>query len=441
MAALISTICFIASLGAPVPAIQDIACVSSHTIDLVYHAAPDGGLVTQVDLWSTLDGGATWQKSASERPAVSLTKSKTAPKPQAISFEAPEEGLYGFYLVLYNAAGASSDPPIAGTVPQQFIRIDETAPVVKLLQARADPRFEINREIDIRWEVEDAGLPDRPVAIHYRTAATKTFQLLASSQPAAGRFRWIVPNDTGERIEIKVSATDLAGLTGRGIDHDFRLPKSITPTAVASGDLPNNEEAESIEPAVDAESKNNAAALENEPDAASPALPPPSKEARALYTKATWHRSRGELDLAVARYLECLEISPQYSAARHDLAGVLLLQGQMEAAERELNQILKDDPTHVPAQKTLALVLSKRGDYRSARETLHKVLLLAPNDAEAWLHAGDVAMFMGDRPAAQDAWTRVSQLELADDRVKKRAQTRLDLYRNDQTVAEGPAEP
>ncbi|MFQ5412167.1 MAG: tetratricopeptide repeat protein, partial [Phycisphaerae bacterium] len=212
-----------------------------------------------------------------------------------------------------------------------------------------------------------------------------------------------------------------------------------------------NEERRVLEPDLITEgSRNNSQArsgddapgIHNEPDAGRDILTAgQAKEAKRLYDLGTWHRLRGERAVAVARYREALAIYPDFTGARNDLAGVLLLQGDVKHAEEEFARLLEHDPRHRPALKGLGLVQARKRKYRSAHETLQKLLLLDPADAEAWLHFGDVCMFMGDRRAAREAWTRIGGLDKAESAIRSRAKKRLAIYRQDRLASGGDESP
>jgi hypothetical protein len=53
---------------------------------------------------------------------------------------------------------------------------------------------------------------------------------------------------------------------------------------------------------------------------------------------------------------------------------------------------------------------------------------LEPTDAEAWLYFGDVAMFMGDRAGAREAWAKAGGLDGVSEEVRRRASERMKLY-------------
>jgi Flp pilus assembly protein TadD len=140
----------------------------------------------------------------------------------------------------------------------------------------------------------------------------------------------------------------------------------------------------------------------------------------------------------MARFREALKLDPDLSAARNDLAGLLYLEGDYEGAERELQLVLSRDERHRPALKTLALVQATLRNYRSSAESLEKLLVLDAEDAEAWLYLGDVRLFMGQRSAAREAWSKAAAGQAAPEETRQRAQKRLAIYRVDRFAAGSP---
>ncbi|HKQ49260.1 MAG TPA: tetratricopeptide repeat protein [Phycisphaerae bacterium] len=433
----------------------EVPSVSSSSLSITYQVGGNGGQVTQVDAFVTHDEGQTWRQFASQRSGggLSIPQAHTSGR---LRFTAESDGLYGFFIVLHNAAGASSPSPTSGTAPQQWIRVDREAPIVQILEARPDEHFNLNRDVTIRWTAQDADLPDRPVSLHYRSEQTKSYRLIAELLEASGSFRWTAPEDLSAPFSVKATAIDRAGNVGRSIASDIALRsdrpavrvQNSTPAASTSGESPRladvtrgNEKPNAVDP------------LPDTPALIGPGEPvrgdqsPDRKvnqEAQRKYDSGTWHRLRGETDLALARYREALDLDPHLAAARHDLAALLLLSGQPEEAEKELRALLVDEPTHRAALKSLALVQTRRQNYRSAGETLQRLLLLEPDDAEAWLYFGDVAMFMGDRAGARASWAKVADLQEAPEAVRSRAAERMKLYPGRPTesgLASGEPEP
>lgn len=434
---------------------REVPSVSSSSLSITYQAGGNGGLVTQVDAFVTQDQGQTWRQFASQRPGGGLSIPAQDRTSGRLGFTAESDGLYGFFIVLHNAAGATSPPPTSGTAAQQWIRVDREAPLVQILEVRPDEHFDLNRDLMIRWSAEDTDLPDRPVSLHYRSEQTKSYRLIAELLTAAGSFRWTAPEDLNAPFSVKATAIDRAGNVGRSIANNIVL-RGGRPAVRVQNMAPAEPQPARMPPLAKAGNVKGERTDDPFPDA--PALFAPgepdsgdrvadrkvNQEAQRKYDSGTWHRLRGETDLALARYREALQLDPQLSAARHDMAGLLFMIGRSEEAELELRTVLADVPTHRGAIKALALVQTRRQNYRSAGETLQRLLLLEPHDAEAWLSFGDVAMFMGDRAGAREAWAKVEGLKGASEAARRRAAERMKLYSGqaaDSGLATGEPEP
>lgn len=398
--------------------------VTSSRILIGYEVVPDGEPVTKVELWFTKDRGKAW-----------VAADQVTPDVNPIVFDAPADGVYGFFLVLHNAQ-ASTPRPVSGVAPHRWIRVDRTAPLVQVRSIRADERFDLNRELLIRWSASDDGFADRPVSLHYRTEKTKMFVPIARDLSAEGSYRWTVPEDVSGSLEIKIAATDRAGHRGQHVMDGVRVAgdqvvhgeaRKVESDEAAVGEEPRAATGPEQEAIVDTVLRG--APIHDEPDAGRvEELSVAARDAKRLYELATWERLRGEHEVSLLRYREALRRYPSFLAARNDLAGLLVLRGDLGEAETEFRLVLDEDSTHRPALKGLALVQARRREYRSAHQTLQKLLLLDPQNAESWLNFGDVCMFMGDRSAAREAWAKARELAAELPELKKRAGGRLEIY-------------
>ncbi len=400
---------------------EQVESVNSSHVLVAFQTLSGRDPVTQADLWCTQDRGATWRKALAMKQPES-----------PFDYTVPADGLYGFYLVLHNAK-AASPAPLPGTAAHTWVRVDRTPPLAQILALTPDTRFDLNREILIRWSAHDDNCGDRPVALHYRCEQTKRYEPITRDVAATGAYRWTVPEDVSGRLDIKVTATDRAGNGGVYVADWLEIADDQVRSA-RSGDQKDAVEAEpppdhmspgatELTPTAEMPST-----IHSEPDAGEKTLRrDAAKAAKKQYDLGTWHRLRGDYAVAIERYRDALRYFPGYAAARNDLAGLLALRGAVKEAQSEYRRLLKTNPRHRPALKGLALVQAKQRDYRSAFETLQKVLLLEPDNAETWLNFGDVCMFMGDRPAAREAWTKANDLTDAPKAVKTRALRRLDI--------------
>ena len=185
--------------------------VTSSRILIGYEVLPGRNPLTKVELWATKDRGKAW-----------VAADQVTPDVNPIVFDAQDDGVYGFFLVLHNR-WASTPRPVSGVAPHRWIRVDRTAPIVQVRSIRADERFDLNRELHIRWSASDDSLADRPVSLHYRTEKTKMFVPIVSDLSAEGSYRWTVPAEVSGKIEIKVAATDRAGHRGRHVTDRVRV--------------------------------------------------------------------------------------------------------------------------------------------------------------------------------------------------------------------------
>src|SRR5262249_35399679 len=109
----------------PQPPLAEIPLtyVNSKRFRINYESKDVGPLgVAAVELWYTRDGR-IWELG-------SVVDGGQAP----LVFTAPEEGRYGFTVVVKGGSGMSGERPRAGQPPQHWVEVDVTPPTVKLFQ-------------------------------------------------------------------------------------------------------------------------------------------------------------------------------------------------------------------------------------------------------------------------------------------------------------------
>lgn len=410
------------------PPRRDLEVLPSPAVSVSFRVAAGSSAVTGVDLWVSSDQGRNWKKHADNASPL-----------RPLVFEAAADGEYGFYLVLRNSAGPSADPPGPGTAPQKSMRLDRQAPLVQILSARRDPNFSVNRDIHLRWTAADDNLLSRPIWLHYRSEATKAWRMIAESLEADGSYRWTVPEPLRGRLELKVTAKDRAGNIGRSEiqwkDIGFDDPPEVLTSATEDGinrNIPTRsagDEEAPTSPQRAGSTRPLAPPLTSDPPSArAMADPTAEKRAEQLYDMGTWHRVRGEYDLARLRFSEALQCNPNQLNARNDLAGVLLVLRDRAAAEREYLAVLEHNPAHPAALKGLALLQTADKRYETALLTLRRLVEAVPDDAEGWLFLGDVQLFAGNRSSARAAWKKAADLPTAIPAVRTKAGKRLEIY-------------
>ena len=108
--------------------------------------------------------------------------------------------------------------------------------------------------------------------------------------------------------------------------------------------------------------------------------------ARLWRRSAEAYRKAGEYDEAVHVYRQAVKWNPDNLEVRLELSGALLANGQVQAAENELNRVLERDPDNVPALLGLGEVIAASGSWwpwNSPTSHWQRVLELEPDNATA----------------------------------------------------------
>jgi hypothetical protein len=179
-----------------------VRMVNSKHITINYEVkdvGPSG--ISGVELWYTQDGK-TWQKR---------DVSNQAHPPYTM--DVTEEGLYGFTLLARNGIGLSQETPKSGDLPQIWVEVDMTAPVVQLTGVNANCAGSTQNVI-VRWKATDKNLGPRPITISYAEKEEGPWQPIAANVPNTGRYVWPMPPEAPSRFLVRVEAADIVGNIG-----------------------------------------------------------------------------------------------------------------------------------------------------------------------------------------------------------------------------------
>ena len=156
------------------------------------------GAANKVEFWATADGGKSWLLAG---------ESPDGKSPVLVEF--PRDGSYGYTFVI-RAAAAASAPPASGDVPDGWIEIDTTKPLVEItgttLGAGADAGCLL-----ITWVAQDKNFGPTPIDLYYAAQPAGPWHPIAEKIGNAGSHRWQLPAGAGSRAFIRVKATDRAG--------------------------------------------------------------------------------------------------------------------------------------------------------------------------------------------------------------------------------------
>lgn len=375
--------------------------IQSQMFDLEYDVNEAALPLSAVKLWYSLDGGASWRFYGEDED-----------RHPPFAFLAPQEGEFGFYLVMVNGSGSSGPQPAANTKPQLSAFVDFSAPVVQLHPPTQTTALS-QRVLQIRWTAVDANFPARPIQIAYQSPAGSEWRYV-SPDPIAntGRLDWRVPTEINGSLALRITATDRGG---------FRSESEIV-----SVDLATKVETQAqpiVSPVKESSSEVKLAAMPMPVDAAESGR----AQAVRLYAEALAHRDRGEYRQAVARLRDVVRLDPEGVEAMQEMAALLYMSGDYERSHDAYNLVLARQPMNRAAILGAARVHRQRQEYESAAEKLRSLLRYNPGDAEAWMALGDIGVYKGDEILARECYTRAMHAKSGDAAVVEDARQRLSL--------------
>lgn len=106
-----------------------------------------------------------------------------------------------------------------------------------------------------------------------------------------------------------------------------------------------------------------------------------------------------------------LELAPNFTAARANLAVVLYKQNRPLDAIAELDEIGRDDQlAEIGSAGLKAAAMSRLGRLEEARDLYQKLLASRPNEPKVWMSYGHVLKSVGEQSEAVDAYRRAIEL-------------------------------
>ncbi len=157
------------------------------------------GRQLRAELWSTRDGGVTWQRTAIDGDGTS-----------PIDVDLPAPGLYGFRLEMV-ATDAVTGGPRSGDAPETWVGVDEEAPQVELLGVTRDDEADA---LVIRWSSRDPLLPPRSGRILYSPHPAGPWATVIDRADNQGEHRWQPERSVPAKVFVRIEVTDAAGNMG-----------------------------------------------------------------------------------------------------------------------------------------------------------------------------------------------------------------------------------
>ncbi|QGJ72005.1 Hypothetical protein PBC10988_37180 [Planctomycetales bacterium 10988] len=184
-------------IAAHVP-VEDPLTVSSKRFFLEYEVnsvGPSG--IKQVSLWGTTNGGKNWQLYGAD-----------SDKRSPIEVSVPEEGLFGFRMVVETGSGFGGESPRANDPPEIWVLVDTTKPTAEFESLETS---EDNNHLVVRWQANDFKLAERPISLFFSAAPNGPWYPIAEGIENSGEHRWALSDRTPRQLHLRLEVIDAAG--------------------------------------------------------------------------------------------------------------------------------------------------------------------------------------------------------------------------------------
>ncbi len=156
----------------------------------------------RAELWTTQDGGVTWQRSSVDNDGRS-----------PIDVTLPASGLYGVRLEMVSDAADDGGGPRSGAAPDAWVGVDEEPPQVELVAISRDEATPSGALV-IRYVVRDPLIAPRAVRLLYSPNADGPWATITDGIENQGEHRWTPDKTVPAKVHIRAEASDLAGNVG-----------------------------------------------------------------------------------------------------------------------------------------------------------------------------------------------------------------------------------
>lgn len=184
-----------------IPIGQRPRIVNTRRFELEYEIeslGPSG--LSKVELWSTRDGGRTWESYGEDADRQS---------PMLVTVD--KEGIYGFRIIAQSNSGLGGLAPRSGDLPEVWIGVDFTKPEARLGKIEFGNDDQRGGEMIIPWTVRDLMLVERPISLAYGDRMDGPWTPIASGIDNTGRYVWRLDNTVPNRVFLRLEARDEAG--------------------------------------------------------------------------------------------------------------------------------------------------------------------------------------------------------------------------------------
>lgn len=214
--------------------VRPVRLVNGRAVALDFEVTRAGSSkVTAVDLWTTRDGGTTWQK----------TDRMDGCKPP-FRTRLGSDGAYGFKLAFESASGMRTPDPQPGQTPDLDLTLDATPPVVTLFPPKPGDR---PGQVHIPWVMTDTHLDAATVRCEYSSDGNEWLPVeggpVRMTETGYG-LDWTPPAGVPPHVLLRVTAKDKAGNAATATTADRVSIDLVIPEGRVTGLRDENREPE-----------------------------------------------------------------------------------------------------------------------------------------------------------------------------------------------------
>jgi len=174
--------------------------VNSLAFDIEYDLQSVGPWgVSKVELWGTHDDGKTWQ-------SYSVDSDNRSP----VRVSVPDEGVYGFRILVDGVNSVEAAPPRSGEKPELIVAVDLQAPRAELVSTELG-KGNLADHLLLRWAVEDRNLERRPIGLFYSSYPNGPWSTIATGLENTGAYTWRLQRHMPNQFYVRLEARDMAG--------------------------------------------------------------------------------------------------------------------------------------------------------------------------------------------------------------------------------------
>ena len=159
------------------------------------------GTTPRVALWSTRDGGTTWQRTAVDDDGRSPIEVRLA-----------ASGMYGFRLE--TGPDALATGPRSGEEPDSWVGVDDEAPRVEILGLTREEAAAAAATVVIRYQATDTLLIPGTTRLLYSPHADGPWATIVEGLDGTGEYRWTPDRTVPAKVFVRIECRDAAGNVG-----------------------------------------------------------------------------------------------------------------------------------------------------------------------------------------------------------------------------------